>query len=341
MTGPHLRRSEKGLRAAALHAGVGVGLKGLLPTSDEGGLLGLLIPGYTLHCIDERTPAVPHSGETSGCWVGAGAALGAWQWQALDSWGRRGHMALQVGPHRSRRSCCAWEAAQAERSIVAMRLPPSSLPPCIAEQSLGAPPCGVAAASSQPGASGRDPPAGNYKTCCPQCMVHSRGAARWCCSGVSAPTTLCRRACPSALPSPSLRPRVRPASGLGQQRPAGCWQGPLWRTRRRRGAGRQWGLHPGSVHACRGSHASSTPLWRACSRVGLPVWGVEAGPEAMLLRWNGHMHQGPAPIRASCHTLAPPLQSAPARRSSCARRSRLARRRSAAPGTAPSPPCPP
>lgn len=49
----------------------------LLPgslSSNEDQLLGLLIPGYTLHCIDPRSPAIPHSGR----W-GWGGSLPAWR----------------------------------------------------------------------------------------------------------------------------------------------------------------------------------------------------------------------------------------------------------------------
>lgn len=50
-----------------------MGLGSLLPQGgdDDGRLLALVLPGYTLQCIDPRTPAIPHSGAP--CMQPAGA----------------------------------------------------------------------------------------------------------------------------------------------------------------------------------------------------------------------------------------------------------------------------
>lgn len=95
--------------AAALPAGEQVGLKALLPSCAEDELLGVLIPGYTLQCIDPRTPAVPQSGEVSGP---AGAPSPSRQVQAA--------VAAAVSGRRR-----VWNQSVSARRPVLCHLPPS------------------------------------------------------------------------------------------------------------------------------------------------------------------------------------------------------------------------
>lgn len=44
-----------------------MGLGSMLPERDPERLLALVVPGFTLQCIDPRTRAVPHSGAHCAC----------------------------------------------------------------------------------------------------------------------------------------------------------------------------------------------------------------------------------------------------------------------------------